>query len=323
MIRILFLGFLFVLNLNVFAGMSEFVVTHSDPAMRNYGTEITFNFYEKNKKGKQSALTRHSIDNIKFTVVNGDFEFFTAAGSRDLQGKLRLAPRPQSLNDTIIKIDFTYTEKENSWTKSFTFSLNFEGNINLNYNGKNGLPGSTYSSLGSFIVSNKSNDGEPGSNGGNGKNVDITMVMKTKDLDTFYIMNVNEVDSGMYYIYKVKKNFSKIFISSNGGDGGNGGSGSDGSEKNRFRVDGGNGGAGGNGGNAGKINFFLDDRAYRIMNRIELTNNPGRGGSGGSPGAGVVHKDDASIVGKRGTPGTNGNEGLKPNLAVPELKKLE
>lgn len=323
MIRILFLGFLFVLNLNVFAGINEFVVTHSDPAMRNYGTEITFNFYEKNKKGKQSALTRNAIDHIKFTVVNGEFEYFTHPGSRDLQGKLILAPRPLSLKDTLVKIEFTYTEKETTLTQSFSFTLNYEGNINLNFNGKNGLAGGTYSSLGSFIVSNKSNDGEPGTNGGNGTNVDITMMMKTNNLDTTYIIHVQEVDSLKSYYYQIKKNFTKIFISSNGGDGGNGGSGSDGSEKNRFRVDGGNGGAGGNGGNAGKINFYLDDRAYKIMNKIELTNNPGRAGNGGTPGDGAVHKDDPSIVGKRGNVGATGNEGLKPNLAVPELKKLE
>ena len=323
MIRLLFFGFIFTLNLNVFGGITEFVVTHNDPAMRNYGSEVTFNFYEKNKKGKQSALTRNSIDNIKFTVLNGDFEFITNSGSRDLQGKLRLAVRPQSLNDSIIKIDFTYIDKDKSHTQSFTFTLNFEGNINLNYNGKNGQPGNTYASIGGFIVSNKSNDGEPGKYGENGKNVEITMVQKTKEVDTFYVMNVNEVDSGMYYIYKVKKNFSKIVISSNGGDGGNGGSGTDGSRNNRFRVDGGNGGAGGNGGNAGKITFFLDDRAWRLMNKIELSNNPGRGGSGGSPGDGVTHKDDANIIGRRGNVGATGNEGLKPNLAVPELKKLE
>lgn len=323
MIRLLFFGFLFTLNLNVFGGVTEFVVTHNDPAMRNYGSEVTFSFYEKNKKGKQSALTRNSIDNITFVVTNGDFEFTTISGSRDLTGKLKLATKPMSLNDTVVKIDFTYTEKDKTFTQSFSFTLNFEGNINLNYNGKNGQPGKTYASIGGFIVSNKSNDGEPGTNGTNGKNVEITMIQKTKILDTFYIMNVNEVDSGMYYIYKVKKNFSKIFISSNGGDGGNGGSGSDGSRSNRFRVDGGNGGAGGNGGNAGKITFYLDDRAWRWMDKIELSNNPGRGGAGGSPGDGVTHKDDANIIGRRGNVGATGNEGLKPNLAVPELKKLE
>jgi len=323
MIRLLFFGLLFTLNLNVFGGITEFVVTHNDPAMRNYGTEVTFNFYEKNKKGKQSSMTKGDMDKITFTVVNGDFEFITNAGSRDLQGKLKLATKPLSLNDTVIKIDFTYTEKDKTFTQSFSFTLNFEGNINLNYNGKNGLPGKTYASIGGFIVSNKSNDGEPGTHGENGKDVEITMVVKTKNIDTFYVMNVNDVVSGNYYIYKVKKNFSKIYISSNGGDGGNGGSGTDGSTNNRFRVDGGNGGPGGNGGNAGKLIFYLDDRAWRIMNKIELSNNPGRGGAGGTPGDGVVHKDDSSIVGKRGNVGATGNEGLKPNLAVPELKKLE
>ena len=48
MIRLLFFGFLFTLNLNVFGGITEFVVTHNDPAMRNYGSEVTFSFYEKN-----------------------------------------------------------------------------------------------------------------------------------------------------------------------------------------------------------------------------------------------------------------------------------
>jgi hypothetical protein len=323
MIRLLFTGLLFTLNLNAFGGIVEFVVTHNDPAIRNYGSEVTFNFYEKNKKGKQSALTRNSIDNIKFHVTNGDFEFITNSGSRDLQGKLRLAVRPQSLNDTIIKIDFTYEDKNKSHTQSFTFALNFEGNINLNYNGKNGQAGKTYASIGGFIVSNKSNDGEPGMNGENGKNLEITMIQKTKELDTFYVMNINDVDTGMYYIYKVKKNFSKIFISSNGGDGGNGGNGTDGSRSNRFRVDGGNGGPGGSGGNAGKITFYLDDRAWRVLDKIVLSNNPGHGGSGGNPGDGVTHKDDAGIVGRRGNVGTTGSEGLKPNLAVPELKKLE
>ncbi len=313
----------FGLKISGFAGMTEFVVEFIDQPLRNYGSEVRFQFYEKNKKGAKSALTRKSIDNITFKITNGEFDWYTEPSNRDLQGKLKLATKPSSLNDTVTTIEFTFTEKDKTFTQSFSFTLNFEGNVNLNYSGKNGQSGKTFEGVGQFILSNKSNDGEPGTNGENGKDVEITMVQKTKGVDTFYVMNVNEVASGMYYIYKVKKNFSKIYVTSNGGDGGNGGSGTDGSRNNRFRVDGGNGGSGGNGGNAGKIIFYLDDRAWRIMNKIELTNNPGRGGSGGSPGDGVTHKDDTSIVGRKGNYGNTGLEGTKPNISVPELKKLE
>jgi hypothetical protein len=324
MIRLLFFGLVFTLNLNTFAGVYEFVVEFDEPARRNYGSEVKFRFYEKTKKGKKGELTKHSIDNISFTVTNGEFSWYSEPGKKILQGKLRLAAQPQSLNDTITTIEFTYTDKDKKQSHSFSFKLNFEGDIKLDYSGKNGEHGKTFESgVIGFVVSNKSNDGEPGANGENGKDVEITMIRKTKNLDTFFVMNVNDVLTGNYYIYKVKKNFSKIYVSSNGGDGGNGGSGTDGSRNNRFRVDGGNGGAGGNGGNAGKITFYLDDRAWKLLNKIELTNNPGRGGNGGSPGDGVTHKDDPGIVGRRGNPGAIGNEGLKPNLSVPELKKLE
>ena len=95
----------------------DFAVEYDTIENLNYGTEISFRFYgiekkdKKDKTAKKEALDLKEAQNIKYTSVNCDFEF-TKRETGDLGGKLILARRPKSLNDSACTISFSFETKD-------------------------------------------------------------------------------------------------------------------------------------------------------------------------------------------------------------------
>lgn len=320
--KLLFIGLMIFMGFQGLAQTDELIVEYDNPTHLNYGTEITLRFYYVNKKGKKKEMNKSSKDNFQVTKTNCDFEFYSLPRNNDLLGKLILAPRPSNPNDSIITIDFNYTDKKETGSKSLKFVLNYKGEIKLNFSGVDGKSAKTFDGLGQAIFSNKSHDGDNGGNGTNGKDLEITLAKKYFGTDSNYVMTIHDLNIDLYYQYNLKPSISQISISSNGGNGGEGSDGTRGSYNNRFRVDGGNAGNGGNGGNAGKILFYLDEKASELQFKIALSNLPGKGGLAGIPGEGVTHKEHTEYVGIRGKTGLNGTDGIPAEAAKIELRKF-
>ncbi len=320
--KCLFIGLMIFMGFQAFAGAEELLVEYDTPTNLNYGTEITLRFYFKNKKGKKKEINKSSKDEMSYNGQNCTLSFYSAPGNNDLLGKLVLAPMPSNPNDTTSQITITYSTKKESFTKTIDFKLNFRGEIKLDFSGAHGSSAKTFDGMGQAIFSNKSHDGQDGGNGGDGMNMEVTLVKKYNAVDSFYIMTIHDLGKDLYYQYHLKNTISQISISSNGGNGGEGSDGTRGSENNRFRVDGGNAGNGGKGGNAGKILFYLDEKAAELQFKIALSSHPGIGGEPGRPGEGVTHHEKTEYVGVRGKDGLRGTHGLPSNETKVELRKM-
>lgn len=301
----------------------ELIIQYENPEHLNYGTEITLRFFIKNKKGKQKELNKNAKDNMSFSNKNCTLKFYTLPGNNDLLGKLILAPMPSNPSDTTSQITISYITKKENLSQTVKFTLNFRGEIKLDFSGEHGSSAKTFNGLGQAVFSNKSHDGQDGGNGGDGMNMEVKLKKHYKDLDSFYIMNIHDLGKDIHYQYYLKSTISQISIASNGGNGGEGSDGTRGSDSNRFRVDGGNAGNGGKGGNAGKILFYLDEKASELQFKIALSSYPGIGGEPGQAGEGVTHKEKPEYVGVRGKTGLRGTDGLPSNETRVELIKMD
>ena len=233
--------------------------------------------------------------------------------------------------------------------KSFKIPVNYQGNLILNYSGKNGLDGKNGENGKPGIISDaRATDPEMGSDGQNGMNGDaggsfyiylepasltgshypdlINLIIHDKTdlpLDTF---KIDSSHTGLYFILNGGSG-------GNGGDGGHGGHGADGDQTVSFGHGhpgalGGKGGNGGNGGNGGQVIVYLNEKLESFVNRIKIINNGGKSGHGGkmgkmgARGTTSLYRDEspdkrAGREMQKGRPDLNGRDGTVGLIGPP------
>jgi len=109
-----------------FAQSHELKVDISVPQDLNYGGEISLSFYQVGKKGRVKPLNSAHKNGFTFDIENGYFTFDET--SRDLKGKLTVAPYPENWYDSLIvvKIRYTHTPMFSSETYEKRESYQFE-----------------------------------------------------------------------------------------------------------------------------------------------------------------------------------------------------
>src|SRR5688572_1579204 len=214
-------------SFSAYAGkLSGFHVEFDTVSDLNYGTQITFRFFEikvkekgKDKeKEKQNALNLKDASDIKVKTSNCEFVFRKMNSSMDLGGTLTLLSRPLSITDSVCTVVFTLEEKEKSFEKKFSFTLNYKGLVRLNFNGRNGIsPGDK--KIGEKLFNYTETTGANGGDGEPGVNiqVNITKIYSKEKKDSFYVAKVLDLDSSVLYEYKIiPSRFKNIIIESKG-----------------------------------------------------------------------------------------------------------
>jgi len=261
-------------------------------------TNQPINFSVKIIEGKKEIVSKGTVNQLCFDIDSSVI-------SINKNGQL-VINQSSNYYDSI-NIPFKIFLKENRSVFCDTMlTLNYKGNLYIDYSGEKGLNGVKGENIKSECAE-KGNNGSNGLNGSDGNIIEVVVkVEKNKILNEDIIcIKITKKKTNQIKFFFANPTDSKIIIRSNGGDGGNGGSGSNGgkgpsSPCNYTTVDsygntipiinglvggyGGNGGNGGNGGDCGNISiiFSKESEIFKTLFSLELL--AGKGGHGGMPG---------------------------------------
>lgn len=202
------------------------------------------------------------------SVKGGDYaggDFKVANDSRDIP------------NDKIeIKI---WSKYDKTAKAEFSHALNYKSNINYQFQGRGGKNGRG-------MTAGRS---EHGTDGSDGKSVNITADLQTINGEKINIITITNAMTGeVLAMAKLHVN-NKITINVKGGNGGNGENG-----KHNHSGDGGDGGSGGNGGDVMLSGNGAQSLLITVLNQ------------GGSAGAGGSAKTNYNSTGSKGSRGSKG-----------------
>lgn len=234
-----------------------------------------------------------------------------------------------------IVVNMLLTQKEEELSYTETIQLNYNGDLLLDFSGKDGANGEDGGDKGSRLVFRDGKDGEHGENGVNGGNGEDIIVNLWKE-DNFYYCRVLFRNTGVKQYYKTDLSGKvKVDVSGgNGGNAGNGGDGGNGKDGNTAKDktpgeagDGGNGGHGGTGGNAGSAQVIIHTNASELEANTSIWNDIGNGGTAGNAGVkGEPGDPDANqdplpegADGINGTAGANGINNGTTSIKVEEF----
>lgn len=306
-----------------FGQRHELKVEFTVPNELNYGGEITFRFLQLDKKGRAKPMTSVHKNGFTIDVENGYFTFDEQ--SRDLQGKLTVAPYPENWFDTVIQVKLNYvhtpmfSNDTYEKTETYQFTLNFKGDLRLNYSGDIGGKGRVGQNKRLFgaLFLRGGKEGEKGETGQRGSNLQIRTVIEYFGLDSTVIFEAYDDRDSVLSRYKLGQLHQRIHVDVSGGRGDEGGAGQRGSNTNASLKDGGRGGDGGDGGRGGQLTCFLHPHLHFLQHNFLVKYEGGHSGTPGQGGAGGQSRKNAEkefkgVKGPDGNPGTPGVIGLPP-----------
>ena len=294
----------------------------------HYGNRLPFQVVVNFEKGATRDVTAKSETT------------YEVSGGRVFGKEIIVEDRPENFGIDSVKVKAIYTIKEEKIETSITIPFNYQGDLLIDFSGKDGDNGENGKNRSSSMLSRDGKDGDDGDNGQDGGNGSTISAYIYKDAASdFYLIKVANVDDGKNYYYKTKNYGFAIKFLANAGDGGDGGDGGNAGDGNDAKVkddktkdagdggDGGNGGNGGNAGNAGSIFVFIHPSAADIKDKVvgfAVTGKPGIAGEPGTAGkagavlTGQTAKQDG-IPGIAGIAGQTGQEGTGIMISVEDF----
>lgn len=250
----------------------------------------SINIIPVNKPAEIGLLTIIGIG-VEFVLDNGkilktknlggltpytDFETEVAGGDF-AGGDFKVADDSRKIPTDKIEITVWSKFDDKKLKGKFNQAINYKTDINYNFQGNSGAYGRAYTS--GYTIN--------GSNGADGKSVNITVTGMLINGEKINKLVITDAYSGRVMSEAKLHINNTININTNGGNGGNG------SEEKT-----GNGGSGGNGGNGGNVSLSGNGASSL---KIATSSYGGKGGVGGKP------KTSTYFSGPNGTSGKNGN----------------
>jgi len=319
-------------NSLIVAQTEDLVVEYRAPEELTYGSVIDFDFFTIRLKNDRK---RRALKNMErhFTVSCTNGYFYFEPVNDELRGHLVLAPYPENYTDSVIELSLhvKYNQgKEYVFEQTFnyTFVLNGERNMHLNYSGDVGSKGrlGVNERLVGLIFNFGGNEGENGVNGQHGSDVVVKMAPHyTVQGDSVVLVEVFDTKDSILSIYRIPQLYTQIHLDISGGDGGDGGKGQRGSNTISRNKDGGDGGDGGNGGNGGSAKVFIHPTLSFMENNLQINYMGGKPGTGGEGGRGGKSgkKSSNPFEGVPGKDGVNGKPGIPGNKPVIVVTPVE
>jgi len=286
----------------------------------NYGSLIRVNFVAVSEN-KANISVNHLIE-----FKHPEIYFYPNSLN------LHLNINPQTHDDSFITIVFKH--KDLAYWDSFQLKLDFNENIYINLNGKNGSnkpkPKETF--LGALINLAAGSNGDDGKNGHNAKNAKVFIWKDSfSHIYNIYVSYLDTASKTESYRFYASSGLVPLLIEAKGGNGEDGENGkpgrrgkSNGDEMGGSGGDGGNGGDGGDGGEGGTVIVYIHPNASEFKKNISTVARGGKpgaagqGASGGAGGSGNPYGIDG-LDGMKGFTGYKGFDGPEPYILIEEF----